>query len=372
MSGLEVRGLVRRLGNHLAVDGMSFTVGEGEFFVLLGPSGCGKTTTLRIICGLEQPDAGEVFIGGRPVTGLPSRDRNLGMVFQEYGLYPSMDVFGNMAYGLQARGKVPRKEIESRVQAAAEKLDLTALLPQPITDLSGGEQQRVALGRAMVKDADAYLFDEPLSNLDPKLRHRLRRDIMAIHREKGKPSVYVTHDQSEAFAMGDVVAVIANGKVQQVGPPHELVEKPANVFVASFVGTPPMNLLPARLQADNGSFVALAHDAALALPADCGPALARYGKETVTVGIRPDAFVLRSDDEAADGAGGTLRGEVTDVEPLIGETVVRMRTAEATQLAAVFRAGEEGTLGPGDVVRVGVDTGGMRLFDPDSEQALVP
>jgi multiple sugar transport system ATP-binding protein len=374
--GLEVRNLVKRLGNHLAVDDLTFTVDDGEFFVLLGPSGCGKTTSLRIVCGLEQPDSGSVLIGDREVHNLPSRDRNLGMVFQEYGLYPSMDVFGNMAYGLQARGKVPRKEIESRVKAAAEKLDLTALLPSPITDLSGGEQQRVALGRAMVKDADAYLFDEPLSNLDPKLRHRLRRDIIAMHRDKGKPSVYVTHDQTEAFAMGDVVAVMAHGRAQQIGPPDELVSKPANVFVASFVGSPPMNLLPAELGAADGSYVARAHDATLTLPAEWSQVLARYGKDKVTLGIRPDAFVLRTDADLApngDGAdGGTLSGEVTDVEPLIGETVVRMRTSEQTQLAAVFRAGEEGTLGPGDVVRVGVDAAGMRLFDAESAQALVP
>ncbi|HZC27857.1 MAG TPA: ABC transporter ATP-binding protein [Actinopolymorphaceae bacterium] len=377
MPGLEVRGLVRRLGDHLAVDDLSFDVKDGEFFVLLGPSGCGKTTTLRIICGLEPPDAGEVLIADRQVTTLPSRERNVGMVFQEYGLYPSMDVFGNMAYGLQARGKVPKKEIEQRVRAAAERLDLTPLLGSPITDLSGGEQQRIALGRAMVKDADANLFDEPLSNLDPKLRHRLRRDILAIHREKGKPSVYVTHDQTEAFAMGDVVAVMAGGKVQQIGPPDELVDKPANTFVAGFVGSPPMNLLAAQLGATGDSYVARAHDATLALPAEWRGVLAGYGKENVTIGIRPDAFVL----EPADGngsaggngdGGGTLRGEVTDVEPLIGETVVRMKTSGTTQLAAVFRAGEEGSLGPGDVVRVGVDTDGMRLFDADSAEALVP
>ncbi|MEQ7124106.1 ABC transporter ATP-binding protein [Actinopolymorpha sp. B11F2] len=367
MPGLEVRNLVRRLGDHLAVDDLSFSVAEGEFLVLLGPSGCGKTTTLRIICGLEQPDSGEVLIDDRPVTSLPSRDRNLGMVFQEYGLYPSMDVFGNMAYGLQARGGVGRKEIEERVRAAAEKLDLTPLLKSPITDLSGGEQQRVALGRAMVKDADAYLFDEPLSNLDPKLRYRLRRDIMALHREKGKPSVYVTHDQSEAFAMGDVVAVVANGKVQQAGPPGELVERPANTFVAGFVGTPPMNLLDARLQNSDGSYVAVADDASLALPDSWRPALARYGKEKVTVGIRPEAFVLGPENGA-----GTLEGEVTDVEPLIGETVVRLMTREKKPLAVVFRAGEEGDLGPGDPVRVGVAADGMRLFDADSAQALVP
>ena len=377
MPGLEVRGLVRRLGDHLAVDDLSFDVKDGQFFVLLGPSGCGKTTTLRIICGLEPPDAGEVLIADRQVTTLPSRERNVGMVFQEYGLYPSMDVFGNMAYGLQARGKVPKKEIEQRVRAAAERLDLTPLLGSPITDLSGGEQQRIALGRAMVKDADAYLFDEPLSNLDPKLRHRLRSDILAIHREKGKPSVYMTHDQTEAFAMGDVVAVMAGGKVQQIGPPDELVDKPANTFVAGFVGSPPMNLLAAQLGATGDSYVARAHDATLALPAEWRGVLAGYGKENVTIGIRPDAFVL----EPADGngsaggngdGGGTLRGEVTDVEPLIGETVVRMKTSGTTQLAAVFRAGEEGSLGPGDVVRVGVDTDGMRLFDADSAEALVP
>ncbi len=371
MPTLEVRGLVKQLGDHRAVDGMSFTVEDGQFFVLLGPSGCGKTTTLRIVCGLEHPDAGEVVIGGRKVTSLPSRDRNLGMVFQEYGLYPSMDVFGNMAYGLQARGGVAKDEIERRVRAAADKLDLGPLLRSPITDLSGGEQQRVALGRAMVKDADAYLFDEPLSNLDPKLRYRLRRDILALHREKGRPSVYVTHDQTEAFAMGDVVAVLANGRVQQVGPPEELVERPANVFVAGFVGTPPMNLLPARLRPVNGAYVAHGSDGsdgsgtAFSLPPAWTDALSRYGKEQVTVGIRPDALVPAADGDAA------ITGEVTDVEPLIGETVVRLKT-RGQSMAAIFRAGEEGSLAPGDAVRLDVAPEGLRLFDHDSEQALVP
>ncbi|MGW0228847.1 ABC transporter ATP-binding protein [Actinopolymorpha singaporensis] len=365
MPTLEVRGLVKQLDDHRAVDGMSFTVEDGQFFVLLGPSGCGKTTTLRIVCGLEQPDAGEVVIGDRVVTSLPSRDRNLGMVFQEYGLYPSMDVFGNLAYGLQARGGVAKDEIERRIRAAADRLDLGPLLRSPITDLSGGEQQRVALGRAMVKDADAYLFDEPLSNLDPKLRYRLRRDILALHRDKGRPSVYVTHDQTEAFAMGDVVAVLANGRVQQIGPPDELVERPANVFVAGFVGSPPMNLLPARLRPVNGAYVAHGSDAALPLPSAWTDTLSRYGKEQVTVGIRPDALVPAADGDAP------ISGEVTDVEPLIGETVVRLRTAGQT-MAAVFRAGEEGSLTPGDSVRLHVAPEGLRLFDHDSEQALVP
>ncbi|WP_020575870.1 ABC transporter ATP-binding protein [Actinopolymorpha alba] len=391
MPGLEVRGLVKRLGDHQAVDDLSFSVRDGEFLVLLGPSGCGKTTALRIICGLEQPDAGEVIIADRPVTSLPARDRNLGMVFQEYGLYPSMDVFGNLAYGLQARGNVAREEIDRRVRAAAGKLDLTDLLKAPITDLSGGEQQRVALGRALVKDADAYLFDEPLSNLDPKLRHRVRRDITALHREKGKPTVYVTHDQTEAFSMGDVVAVMANGRVQQVGPPDELVERPANTFVAGFVGSPPMNLLRARLRAVDGAYAAVVGEAVLPLPEAWTPALAGYDKEEVTLGVRPDAVTL-----AGPGGADTLAAEVIDIEPLIGEAVVRLRlkaqdavvSAErapvelgsagpeaagpAEGLAAVFRSGEEGGLAPGDVVRLGARPDGLRVFDRDSGQALLP
>ncbi|HEY8454017.1 MAG TPA: ABC transporter ATP-binding protein [Actinopolymorphaceae bacterium] len=379
MPALEVRGLVRRLGDHLAVDDLSFSVNDGEFFVLLGPSGCGKTTTLRIICGLEQPDAGDVFIAGRRVTQLPARERNVGMVFQEYGLYPSMDVFGNMAYGLQARGKVSRKEIETRVKQAAERLELTPLLSSPITDLSGGEQQRVALGRAMVKDADAYLFDEPLSNLDPKLRHRLRRDILSLHKEKGKPSVYVTHDQSEAFAMGDVVAVIANGKVQQAATPDELLENPANTFVAGFVGSPPMNLVDAELVSMNGSFTAVTLDTTFELPERWRPVIERYGKKAVTLGIRTNAFVLAPQDgspirsessSSPDPVQGVVTCEVVDVEPLIGETVVRLQAPEKSTLAAVFSAGEEGDLRPGDVVRLGVTATGLRFFDVDTTQAL--
>lgn len=365
MPGLQISGLRKQLGDHVAVEDLSFSVSEAEFFVILGPSGCGKTTTLRMICGLEQPDAGEIMIAGRNVTALPSRERNLGMVFQEYGLYPTMDVFGNMAYGLQARGKVSRQEIERRVTDAAAKLRLTQLLAKPITDLSGGEQQRVALGRAMVKDADAYLFDEPLSNLDPKLRHRVRRDIMAMHRDKKRPTVYVTHDQSEAFAMADRIAVMAKGVVAQVGSAVELVEEPANVFVARFVGSPPMNLVPADLTAADGRYVARTRDAVLPLPETCTPVLQHYRQSSLTVGIRPDAFVLESRN-----GHGTISGEVVDIEPLIAETVVRLRTADDVPLAAVFREGEEGALGIGESVVLGVDPQRLRIFDSVSEQAL--
>ncbi|WP_165368270.1 ABC transporter ATP-binding protein, partial [Phytoactinopolyspora endophytica] len=296
MAGLQVQGLTKRLGDHLAVDDVSFDARDGEFFVVLGSSGSGKTTTLRMICGLEEPDEGEIVIGGRAVTSLPPRERNLGMVFQEYGLYPSMDVFGNMAYGLQAQKELPKAEIESRVRHAAERLGLTDYLHRPITDLSGGEQQRVALGRAMVKDADAYLYDEPLSNLDPKLRHRIRRDIKALHEEKGKPSLYVTHDQAEALAMADVMAVMAHGRVQQVGPPTQLLDSPANVFVATFLGSPPMNLLTAVLKDSDGQWQAFTDRTALSLPPVWNGALSEYGKTHVTVGIPPSGLTLSPDD----------------------------------------------------------------------------
>ncbi|MBE2272082.1 MAG: ABC transporter ATP-binding protein, partial [Anaerolinea sp.] len=208
MGQLEVVNLTKTLGGRKVIDRVSFTVEDGEFFVLLGPSGCGKSTLLRLICGLESADSGEIYSSGVNITGFSPRERNLGMVFQDYGLYPNMNVYQNIAYGLEARN-VPKAEIEKRIPAAAEKLGLSALLRQNITELSGGEQQRVALARAMVKDADAYLYDEPLSNLDPKLRHKARTDIVAVHNLKRKPSVYVTHDQSEAFAMADRIAILS-------------------------------------------------------------------------------------------------------------------------------------------------------------------
>jgi multiple sugar transport system ATP-binding protein len=364
MPGLEVRDLVKRLGDHTAVDGLSFQVEEGEFFVLLGPSGCGKSTTLRMVCGLEQPDEGQVLVAGREVTGLPPRERNLGMVFQEYGLYPSMDVFGNMAYGLQAQGALREDEIRRRVEVAAERLGLTPHLASPVTDLSGGEQQRVALGRAMVKNADAYLYDEPLSNLDPKLRHRVRRDILAMHRDKGKPTVYVTHDQTEAFAMGDRVAVIARGQVQQIGPATELAENPANMFVASFIGSPPMNLLAGRIRVDGPALSVAVEGAVVVLPEHWRASLARLEGGQVMVGLPPGSFRIT--------AGGGLKGEITDVEALIGETVVRLRTPGGAEVSAVFHDGEEGHLAVGETLSMSVISNSVRLFDPSTERALTP
>ncbi|WP_116951657.1 ABC transporter ATP-binding protein [Jiangella endophytica] len=353
MGELEVRGVSKRLGDHQAVDDVSFIVASGEFFVLLGTSGSGKSTLLRLICGLETPDAGQILLDGREIHTLPPRQRNLGMVFQDYGLYPGMDVRGNIAYGLEARGGVPKDEIQRRVVEAAGKLGLGEMLSRSTQDLSGGEQQRVALARAMVKDADAFLFDEPLSNLDPKLRHHARRDIVAIHREKKRPSVYVTHDQSEAFAMADRVAVMSQGRVQQVSTPDDLLSAPANTFVARFVGSPPMNLVPAALDAG------VARADGVEVPVGSVPGPAASGR--VLVGFRPESVRPARNGTAA------LTGSVIDVEEGLVDLTVRFATADGVEVTAVVE--DDLRLAAGDPVAFDID-GPVHLFDADTEQAI--
>jgi multiple sugar transport system ATP-binding protein len=289
MSKLEIQDLVKRFGQHLVVDHVSFSVDEGEFFVLLGPSGGGKTTLLRMICGLEKPDEGRIFLGQQDVSEWSPRQRNLGMVFQDYGLYPTMDVAGNIAYGLENR-HLPRPEIQQRVQEAAAKLKLTPLLQRTVTELSGGEQQRVALARILARDADAFLYDEPLANLDPKLRYQARRDILTVHQLRKKPSLYVTHDQNEAFAIGDRIGLVAQGRLQQVGSPETFLDTPANLFVARFIGSPPMNLLPGRLHAEDEQLTVQIGSGSLPLPAIWHASLAQRSSAELIVGLRPQAL----------------------------------------------------------------------------------
>ena len=367
MGTLRLQQVSKRLGNHQAVADVSFEVGEGEFFVLLGPSGGGKSTLLKLICGLELPDAGTVTLGDRDITRLPPRERNLGMVFQDYGLYPNMDVFGNIAYGLQARS-VARSEVEKRVPEAAETLGLTDHLRRGIQDLSGGEQQRVALARALVKDADCYLYDEPLSNLDPKLRFKARHDIMKVHRLKRQPSVYVTHDQSEAFAMGDRIGVIGGGVLQQVGTADDLSNHPDNLFMARFLGSPPMNLL--RGKVERAQVYRLVGDGfALELPERFIPALQGFPHEELVLGVRPEALAQpgAADFEVTDAT--TLCGEVTEVETLLGEVALRLTLGQSSELYAILPdTGQE--VREGETLRLALDPERVCLFDPESEQAL--
>ena len=291
MGQLEVQNLVKSYGSKEVIANISFSVRDGEFFVLLGPSGGGKSTILKVISGIERADSGRILLADRDITNIPPRDRNVGMVFQDYGLYPHMNVFENIAYGLEARG-MPKAEIVTRVKVSADRLGLTPLIDRVIVDLSGGEQQRVSLARALAKNAEVYLFDEPISNLDPKLRAQARRDIVMLHRMKQKPSLYVTHDQNGALAIADRIAIIAQGKLQQVGSSNDLIQNSTNLFVAGFIGTPPMNLISGIFATDEQGRlqVEFTPGLALILPDYWNHPLLNYQGKRVVVGIPPAAI----------------------------------------------------------------------------------
>src|SRR6266487_3155540 len=243
MAVVETRGLHKQFGDTHAVDGIDLTTAEGEYLVLLGPSGCGKTTLLRVIAGLEQPTKGDVLIGGRVVTGLPPRARQIAMVFQSYALYPHKTAYKNIVFPLGAQG-VPKSEWDGKVKWAAQVLGISDLLHRKPRQLSGGERQRVALARALVREPHVFLLDEPLSNLDAKLRASARDELKRFQEDIGTTTIYVTHDQAEAMGLGDRIAVLSAGKVRQIGPPVEVYDDPADTFVATFIGSPPMNLVP--------------------------------------------------------------------------------------------------------------------------------
>jgi ABC-type sugar transport system ATPase subunit len=366
MSNLEIHNISKSFGSYRVVSEVNFAVEAGEFFVIVGPSGCGKSTLLRIICGLETPDSGRIVINHQDVTHTPPRERNVGMVFQDYGLYPNMDVYGNIAYGMQARG-VRAEEIARRIPPVVERLGLVNLLKRNVVDLSGGEQQRVALARALAKDADVYLYDEPLSNLDPKLRGAARRDILWGHREKQKPSVYVTHDQIEAFSLADRIAVMGRGQLQQVGTPDEIIDTPRNLYVARFMGSPPINLFDGEVRpAGDGAphFVSAGFD--LALPERLATAIPEAGSARVVLGIRPAALAL-SDTTESDGP--TLRIRVEDVEPMLGEAIVN-GTIGPQSITAVLDDTDAENLAPGQNVTLSLSPDRILLFDTETEVAI--
>jgi multiple sugar transport system ATP-binding protein len=301
MSAIEIRGVSKRYGTTPVLHEVDLTVASGEFLVLVGPSGCGKSTLLRLIAGLEDLSGGEIRIGGRRVDDLPPRARDIAMVFQSYALYPHMSVADNMAYSLRLR-RMPAADIGRAVHAAAAKLGLEALLARKPRALSGGQRQRVAMGRAIVRKPGAFLFDEPLSNLDARLREHMRAEIKKLHREIGATSIYVTHDQIEAMTLADRIVALNGGLVQQVGSPLELYDRPANLFVAGFIGSPGMNTFQAQLRRASGRAL-LSHPAfELALGRD--PALPEGS--ALTVGIRPEHIVLGT---------GPIRATVDLIEP---------------------------------------------------------
>jgi len=369
-----------------AVRSLDLAVGDGELLVLVGPSGCGKTTALRMVAGLEDVTSGTISIDGRAVNDVEPRHRDIAMVFQSYALYPHLSVYDNMAFSLKYRGGVPKAEIRKRVAEAARVLELEPYLQRKPRQLSGGQRQRVAMGRAIVRQPRAFLMDEPLSNMDAKLRVQMRAEIAQLQRSLGTTTIYVTHDQTEAMTLGSRVAVISSGALQQVAAPQELYRRPANLFVASFIGSPPMNLVDARLerggsQIDGGSPVVVFGPHRIGVPAEVvkeHPALERYLGEQIVVGIRPEHL---HDATLAPDAGDRPDQPVIDLpirlrEELGSEVYVHGAIGTAAHLSAaaaddvrslatiVAKMDPRTQIAEGTTAAIAVEAAGLQFFDP--------
>jgi len=353
MASVAIRGVRKAFGATAVIHGVDVSIGDGEFVVLVGPSGCGKSTLLRMIAGLENITSGEIRIGERVVNNLPPKERDVAMVFQNYALYPHMTVAANMAFSMKLRG-APQSEIDERVNRAAQILGLTQLLGRFPRQLSGGQRQRVAMGRAIVRDPQVFLFDEPLSNLDAKLRVQMRTEIKELHQRLKTTTIYVTHDQIEAMTMADKIVVMHDGLVEQIGAPLDLYDRPDNLFVAGFIGSPAMNMLKGRIRA-NGS---AAFEGADGLKIALSGAPAGSDGRPAICGVRPEHFML-----ADDGA----EAEVQVVEPTGSELQVVAKIA-GDEIIAVFR--ERHQFKPGDKIRLKPDPRLVHLFDEATGKRL--
>jgi len=342
-----------------AVKGIDLDIHDGEFMVLVGPSGCAKSTTLRMIAGLEDITSGDLFIGARKVNALPPSKRNVAMVFQDYALYPHMTVYENMAYGLRIR-KLNKDEIHQRVTHAAQVLGLTEYLAQKPKALSGGQRQRVAVGRTLVREPEVFLFDEPLSNLDAKLRVHMRAEIIKLQKSLATTMVYVTHDQVEAMTMGDRICVLDAGRVMQVDRPLALYERPANRFVATFVGSPAMNILRGRLAKENETYCFVADGMTLTLPADKAEKVTPYTNKVIELGIRPEHILDRHMDTQANNV---VRGTVGLVEIMGNESLVHVDVAGQT---VIVRLDAHAAVTHGVAHEFMFDMRYSHFFDPES------
>ena len=360
MAELSLQHVTKRFGRQTVIEDVSLDIRDREFAVLVGPSGCGKSTLLRLIAGLEAPTAGDICIGGERVNDWTPRERGIAMVFQSYALYPHMTVYDNIGFAL-TQTSMPRAEIAERVRKAADRLQIGHLLARKPRELSGGQRQRVAIGRAIVREPRIFLFDEPLSNLDASLRTQMRLEFMQLHRELGATTVYVTHDQAEAMTLASLIVVLRQGRVEQIGSPLEVYERPRNSFVAGFIGSPHMNMIEGRLEAAEsvGARVALAGGLTLLVAVDArrSPAGSK-----VTLGVRPEHL---REGEAGDALGAT----VAAVERLGSESLVHAKLRSGEMVA--WRVVGSSERRAGDAVRLAVDTSRCHLFD-DQGRAYPP
>ncbi|MCD6521183.1 sn-glycerol-3-phosphate ABC transporter ATP-binding protein UgpC [Candidatus Calescamantes bacterium] len=343
----------------VAVRDFNLNIKDKEFIVLVGPSGCGKSTTLRMIAGLEEITEGEIYIDKTLVNDIPPKDRDIAMVFQNYALYPHMTVYENMAFGLKLR-KFPRDEIEKRVKEAAKILGIENLLNRYPKELSGGQKQRVAVGRAIVRKPKAFLFDEPLSNLDAKLRVQMRAELIKLHQRLGATMIYVTHDQVEAMTMGDRLVVMKDGVIQQVADPLTLYHKPRNKFVAGFIGSPPMNFIEGRIEATSGNFTFVKPTFKVALPSKIKDKITPYVGKEVILGIRPEDIEV----------GGNIECVIEVIETLGNEVFFHLRVGEDL-ITARFPSLEEGGRKMGEKMKIKFPPEKIHLFDKETELSIL-
>lgn len=368
MAQVILKDVTKRFGNVTAVDNVSLDIKDKEFIVLVGPSGCGKSTTLRMVAGLEEITAGDIYIGDTVVNDVPPKDRDIAMVFQNYALYPHMDVYNNMAFGLKLR-KFPKDEIDRRVKEAAKLLGIENLLDRKPKALSGGQRQRVAVGRAIVREPKVFLMDEPLSNLDAKLRVQMRAELSKLHNRLQTTIIYVTHDQTEAMTMGDRIVVMKDGHIYQVGAPLEIYNHPDNVFVAGFIGSPAMNFLDVVLKKEGEQYIIDAKTFKVAIPAEKAASIKDIGKyvdKQVILGIRPedieDATIVADDPQFA-----LLEADVDVTEPMGAEVFVYFSSGDNSFIA---RLDATTTASDGVKLKVGMNMNKIHLFDKDTELVI--
>jgi multiple sugar transport system ATP-binding protein len=364
MTTISLKNIVKKFGVHEVVHSINLEIKEAEFIVLVGPSGCGKSTTLRMIAGLEEITGGEIVIGNRVVNNIPAKDRNIAMVFQSYALYPHMNVFNNMSFALKVQ-KVPKPEIKERVNNTARLLKIEELLNRKPSELSGGQRQRVAMGRAIVRNPDIFLFDEPLSNLDAKLRTQMRLEIKELHQRLKNTIIYVTHDQVEAMTLGDRIVVLKDGYIEQVGDPIELFQNPVNTFVAGFIGSPPMNLIDGTIN-QNGKELNISFQDGFKLPIPDKPDAKISEGQKIVMGLRPEDIFL---EEGSNGIPEDWKfdAEIIVTEPLGSETYMHV---DVSGLKITGKCEGRRIVHPNEKIKLAFNLNHLYIFDASSTKSV--